>query len=149
MKSLQPVILVVEDEDAVRREAVESFREAGFEVLEAASGMAAIMILQQRLDICAVFTDVVMPSAPDGFRLAEFIHATSPGCVILVTSGAACPLSLPNTRTKFIPKPYTGPQVVGLIREMMQSVLTDRPKPTKRWRPNVATWAATGGRNSG
>ena len=88
-----PVILIVEDEEYVRLPIASMFEEAGFEVLQANCGMAAILILKGRPHVDAMFTDVVMPSAPDGYKLAELVHATNPKCVILLTSGRSCPLS--------------------------------------------------------
>ncbi len=106
----------------IRAVAVAIFRSADFEVLEAGSGMAALMILQHRVDVDAAFLDVVMPSVPDGFTLARFIEATTPACAILLTSGTACPMaSTLSTRTRFIGKPYDARQVVALVNDMIRS----------------------------
>nr|WP_321985508.1 response regulator [uncultured Lichenicoccus sp.] len=129
-----PVILIVDDEEHVRDPVVAVFEEAGFEVLEAGSGMAAIMLLRQRPHLDALFTDIVMPSAPDGFRLAEIIHATSPACAILLTSDAVCPvLQTMNTRMRFVPKPYDGDHVLALVRALMRSVAAAPPVPPASW----------------
>lgn len=117
-----PVILIVDDEEHVRLPIASMFEEAGFEVLQANSGMAAIMILQDRPHVDAMFTDVVMPSAPDGYKLAEFVHATNPGCVIILTSGMSCPLpGVLNSRTEFIPKPYNGNEVIARINALIRA----------------------------
>jgi CheY-like chemotaxis protein len=57
------VILIVEDELLIRLNAVEMVEEAGFEVIEAASAHEAIAILEGRLDIAVVFTDIQMPGS--------------------------------------------------------------------------------------
>jgi CheY-like chemotaxis protein len=57
------VILIVEDELLIRLNAVEMVEEAGFEVIEAASADEAIAILEGRLDIAVVFTDIQMPGS--------------------------------------------------------------------------------------
>jgi CheY-like chemotaxis protein len=51
------VILIVEDELLIRMHAVEMIEES-FEVVEAASADEAIAILEARLDISVVFTDI-------------------------------------------------------------------------------------------
>ena len=117
-----PVILVVEDEELVRHSVAGVFREADFEVLEAASGMAALMIMQSRTAIDAVFTELVLPSFPDGFTLARLAEATLPGCAILLASGSACPVaSALGARTRFIAKPYGVHQLVALVNEMIRA----------------------------
>jgi CheY-like chemotaxis protein len=55
------VILIVEDELLIRMNAVEMIEGAGFGVVEAASADEAIAILEGRLDITVVFTDIQMP----------------------------------------------------------------------------------------
>ena len=54
----RPVVLVVEDEPVLRMMAVDMVEDAGFEALEAADATQAIEILQSRLDIRIVFTDI-------------------------------------------------------------------------------------------
>jgi CheY-like chemotaxis protein len=69
----RPVILVVEDESLIRMHAVEMIEEA-FEVVEAASADEAIAILEARLDITVVFTDIQMPGRMDGLKLAAAVR---------------------------------------------------------------------------
>jgi CheY-like chemotaxis protein len=56
----RPVVLIVEDEFLLRMNAVEMIEEAGFEVVEAGNADEAIAILESRLDIRVVFTDIQM-----------------------------------------------------------------------------------------
>ncbi len=81
------VILVVEDELLIRLNAVEMIEEAGFEVIEAASADEAIVILEGRLDITAVFTDIQMPGSMDGLKLAAAVRDRWPPIKIVATSG--------------------------------------------------------------
>jgi CheY-like chemotaxis protein len=69
----RPVVLVVEDDFLIRICAVEMI-EAEFDVVEAANADEAIDILEARLDITVVFTDIQMPGAMDGLRLAATIR---------------------------------------------------------------------------
>jgi two-component system, response regulator PdtaR len=59
------VVLIVEDEFLIRREAVDVIRQAGFDVVEADNADEALLILESRFDITVVFTDIQMPGSMD------------------------------------------------------------------------------------
>jgi len=115
----RPVVLVVEDEPVLRMMAVDMVEDAGFEALEAADATQAIEILQSRLDIRIVFTDIDMPQGMDGMRLAAAIRDRWPPIEIILTSGYATPDadSLP-ARSVFFPKPYVAEKVVEVMHRM-------------------------------
>ncbi|MGH7499715.1 MAG: response regulator [Gemmatimonadales bacterium] len=74
-KARQPArkrsVLVVDDDEPVRRLSLRILREAGYEVFEARSGWEAIELLREHPDeIDAVITDIVMPGLA-GFELIE------------------------------------------------------------------------------
>jgi CheY-like chemotaxis protein len=75
MTTHQPVILIVEDEFLIRMDAADMIRSGGFVVIEATDADQAIEILERRLDITVVFTDVHMPGSMDGLKLAAAIRA--------------------------------------------------------------------------
>jgi CheY-like chemotaxis protein len=72
------VVLVVEDDFLIRIGAVEMIEEAEFDVVEAANADEAMEILQVRLDIAVVFTDIQMPGSMDGLKLAAKIRGRWP-----------------------------------------------------------------------
>ena len=72
------VVLIVEDEALVRMPAVDTIEEAGFEILEATNADEAILLLEARLDITVVFTDIEMPGSMNGLRLAEAVRGRWP-----------------------------------------------------------------------
>ena len=80
-------VLVVEDDDPVRRFATDVLRNLGYEVLSAENGAAALAILQERADIALLFTDVVMPGGMNGRQLADAALRLRPGLKVLFTSG--------------------------------------------------------------
>jgi two-component system, response regulator PdtaR len=63
-------VLVVEDDFLARLHAVTLVEDAGFTAIEASNADEAIAILERRKDIRVVFTDIDMPGAMDGLRLA-------------------------------------------------------------------------------
>ncbi len=113
------VVLIVEDDFLIRMNAAEMIADAGFNVVEAASADEAIVILEDRLDIMVVFTDIEMPGSMDGLKLAAAIRGRWPPIKIIATSGFVDVRrdDLPEGGC-FLPKPYSPEQIVRAIREL-------------------------------
>lgn len=80
--------LVVEDEASVREVAVAMLRGIGFEVLEAADGVSARMVLErEHLDL--LLSDVVLPGGQRGPDIALEALARQPDLAVLFMSGYA------------------------------------------------------------
>jgi CheY-like chemotaxis protein len=118
-KEKRHVVLIVEDEFLIRMDAVDIIRDAGFDVVDAESADEAILILERRLDITVVFTDIQMPGSMDGLKLAIAIRGRWPPIKIVATSGLVkiCPNELPSG-SHFLPKPYSRSQIIGALREL-------------------------------
>jgi CheY-like chemotaxis protein len=84
-------ILVVEDDPDVRELALTVLEEAGYRVLEAASGDEAhrLLLAHPDLRIDALFTDVVMPGRFDGIDIANAARELRPGLRVLYATGFA------------------------------------------------------------
>ncbi|MBX9947244.1 MAG: DUF4118 domain-containing protein [Reyranella sp.] len=80
------IILVVEDEDGVRRTTVAALRELGYTVLHAASADEARALLQAQPGIRLLFTDVVMPGTT-GRQLVDAVKPRRPDLKVLYTTG--------------------------------------------------------------
>lgn len=115
-------VLVVEDEALVRFLAVDSIRNAGFKVYEAADADEAFQLLEMYEDIGCVFTDVSMPGSMDGARLAQRVHDRWPPLELLVTSGkyAKNKCELPEGSI-FVEKPYSPQAIVCSLNRMMDA----------------------------
>jgi CheY-like chemotaxis protein len=82
-------VLIVDDERDVRDVLGESFRVAGFDVLEAANGLEALLCVKRdRPD--AVVLDLMMPRL-GGVEALKRIHAFNPGIRVFVVTGALDP----------------------------------------------------------
>ena len=114
------VILIVEDEWLIGMNAVEMIEEAGFEVVEAASADEAIVVLEGRLDITVVFTDIQMPGSMDGLELAAAVRDRWPPIMIVATSGRAKlgAGDLPEGG-RFLPKPYSPAEIMKILSELI------------------------------
>jgi CheY-like chemotaxis protein len=116
----KPVILVVDDEALLRMLASTVLEDAGYDVIEAATGTEAMGILAARSDIRAVFTDIQMPGNPDGLLLAQHVRALSPDCAIVVASGRVVPSSEDLAAgARFMTKPYSVDAVVATFDELL------------------------------
>jgi PAS domain S-box-containing protein len=80
------VVLVVEDEPAVRAYTVDALSELGYQVLEAEGAAAALRLLDTHPEIVLLFTDVVMPDV-NGAKLAEMARQRRPDLKVLFTTG--------------------------------------------------------------
>jgi signal transduction histidine kinase/CheY-like chemotaxis protein len=78
-------ILLVEDDDAVRRVASRSLSQRGYEVLTAPDGEAALAVLERR-SVDLVVTDVVMPNL-DGPSLVRVVRTRWPRIKVLLSTG--------------------------------------------------------------
>jgi CheY-like chemotaxis protein len=82
----QRSILLVEDEVLIRLHLAEELRDAGYSVIEAASGDEAITLLSSVDDIAAVLTDIRMPGIVDGMALAHWTRSKLPSVKIVIIS---------------------------------------------------------------
>ena len=115
----KPVILVVEDEPLLRMAAVDMIEDAGFDVVAAADATEAVEILERRLDIRIVFSDIDMPRGMDGMRLAALIRKLWPPIRIILTSGytSVDAVQMPPDSV-FFPKPYVEEKIIETIHQM-------------------------------
>jgi CheY-like chemotaxis protein len=108
------VVLVVEDEVVLRMAVSAHLRDAGFVVIEAVDAEEAVELLHANHNIRLVFSDITMPGAMDGDRLAEWIGDRYPEIRILLTSGIT-----QRGRQAFIAKPYSFLELERRIEEMI------------------------------
>jgi CheY-like chemotaxis protein len=83
----QRTILVVDDEDIVRALVSRSLRDAGYRLLQASHGAAAIGLLETSAsDVDLVICDLVMPVL-GGREVSDWIKQHCPGVPLLFISG--------------------------------------------------------------
>jgi len=110
-------ILVVDDNAQVRTTARILLEAAGFQVVEAESGEAALEALRSE-DVQAVLTDIFMPHT-DGIELIHTLHRDSPHLPIVAMSGGGRDvLSVARLlgAAVIVEKPLTQRKLVGAIR---------------------------------
>jgi len=113
------VILVVDDEPAVRMIVAETLRDAGFDVLEAGDASGALEVLRTEAGVELMCTDVQMPGALDGVELARVVKTQFPKVRIILTSGFS-PKNLCLTGAPFLSKPFFPSELVALVRAQLR-----------------------------
>lgn len=83
-------VLVVEDQEVLRRGVARGLARAGYRVSEATDGVDALMVLERESDIEIVLTDVVMPRM-DGITLIARLAQDHPTLRVVVMSGYSDP----------------------------------------------------------
>jgi two-component system cell cycle sensor histidine kinase/response regulator CckA len=119
------VVLLVEDEEAVRRGGKRMLEARGYEVHEAGTGVEALEVLQElegRVDI--VVSDVVMPEM-DGPTLLTELRKDYPDMKFIFVSGYAedaFAKNLPaDAKFGFLAKPFSLKQLATAVREMLDA----------------------------
>jgi len=118
------LVLLVEDEDAVRRLTRAVLERSGYEVLEASNGPEALRIWQEhRQSVRLVLTDIVMPGGLSGLELGSRLHGLNPQLPVIFTSGysadiAGRELSL-REGENFVQKPSSPQQILKAVRRSL------------------------------
>ncbi len=117
-------ILLVEDEEALREMAALILQKHGYHVLEAASGVKALAVWQERAaEIDLLLTDMVMPEGMSGRALAEKLLAEKPGLKVIYASGYSPNFDDLNFGLKegvnFLQKPYHPRHLAQTVRDCL------------------------------
>lgn len=128
-------ILLVEDEDGVRRLLKHVLSRQGYTVLEAPDGPEALACLAAHdgpLDL--LLTDIVMPGM-DGAELAARVLQTRPGVKVMYMSGYTDDVLMRTgalqAGTSFIRKPLKPETLIARIREVLDAKGHDVPVAPK------------------
>ena len=119
-------ILVVEDNDGLRRLVLRQLNELGYRVLEAEDGVAALKILESE-PIDLLFTDVVMPGGLSGYDLGRTAVSRWPTVKVLLTSGFPETRfngngnGVPPVNMRLLTKPYRKDDLARALREILDA----------------------------
>jgi two-component system, cell cycle sensor histidine kinase and response regulator CckA len=118
-------VLVVEDEEPVRRLACHALRTFGYDVLDAANGDEAVLLCEQRRrPIPLLVTDVIMPGM-SGPQLVERLSERYPEMRVVYISGYTDVPVLHPPRSgepaAFLQKPFTAADLRRKVREVLDS----------------------------
>jgi CheY-like chemotaxis protein len=111
------IVLVVDDENLVRRLMARSLSDAGYRVMEAASGTEAVAVLSvHQGGIHLVVSDIAMPEMT-GLELAAVVAERWPSIPLLLVSGQGRPPD--DYRGSFLPKPFAPDGLVAAVVSLL------------------------------
>jgi signal transduction histidine kinase/CheY-like chemotaxis protein len=117
-------ILMVEDDELVRRSAQGHLSELGYRVIEAHDGAQALEIVRRNAAIDLLFTDVVMPGM-SGRELADAARTLRPHLRVLYTSGYSADAMVHHDRldpgVQLLGKPYRRAELAQRIRAALDA----------------------------
>lgn len=127
-------ILLVEDEASLRRLGRTILEKRGHRVLEAASGVEALVVWQDnRSKIDLLFTDMVMPGGVTGGKLAALLQAEKPGLKVLFTSGYSTELleddCVLRAGMNFLAKPFNPQSLLAAVSRCFEDQNPPAPSP--------------------
>lgn len=114
-------ILLVDDDQAVRRVAAEILRNLGFRVFEAVSGVEAVEIARSMNEpLHLILTDYSMPDM-DGCKAAQKIKKEHPESGVLFISGTDIDPEHVATEEKavFLTKPFSSAALIAAVNEVL------------------------------
>ena len=116
----KPLVLLVDDDQEVRRVVRRQLTELGHPTIEASDGDSALELLLQVQDIEILLSDVVMPGRLSGFDLAREARAKIPTLTILLMSAFRDPgldRSGDGPKVTVLSKPFDASELERAIRQ--------------------------------
>jgi PAS domain S-box-containing protein len=116
-------VLIVEDEEEVRKLAVQILQRQGYEVMEAPQGGDALLICEQHQNsVHLMLTDVVMPGM-SSHQLAKRLKSLQPEMKVLYMSGYTDNTIVQHgalaEKVDYISKPFTVDALARKVREVL------------------------------
>ncbi len=118
-------LMMVEDEESVRKTLTGALKRLGYKVLSANDGTEALRLAQKmKKPAQLLITDVVMPNM-SGIELAKQLRSKWPKLKVIYISGYAQDVIdghlVDETETYFIPKPFRPAELAVKLREVLDS----------------------------
>jgi DNA-binding NtrC family response regulator len=119
-----PVILIVEDEEAIQSLVEEALSDGGFEPAVAASGEEAVTLLKGRTSECrALVTDINLRGKMDRWEVAQQARQIDPEFPIVYMSGKSAAdwasKGVPNSI--MLEKPFAPAQLVTAVANLLNT----------------------------
>jgi DNA-binding NtrC family response regulator len=135
-------ILIVEDNDALRRLACRVLTDLGYVSLVAANANEALRVSNEHLGpVHLLLTDIVMPGA-DGINLSHRMAAQHPDTRVLFMSGYSgrelAERRESIDRTKLLQKPFTRETLARAVRAVLDEDVARQATPRATYRDGDA-----------
>ncbi len=117
-------VLVVEDDEDVRRYSAEALSHLGYFVLQAPDAATALQMLEDQPRVAVLFTDIGLPGM-NGRQLADEAMRRAPGLKIIFTTGyarnAIVHHGVLDSGIYLLPKPFTIEGLARMVRNVLES----------------------------
>jgi CheY-like chemotaxis protein len=118
-------ILVVEDNEGVRRYCVGALESIGYRVLQARDALDALEVLDSAAGLHLLFTDIVLPGGMTGPKLADVVRERrGPALPVLYASGyagAAAGPEVAGAQARLLHKPYSLENLAVSVRRALDA----------------------------
>lgn len=117
------LVLLVEDDTEVRAVIRRQLTDIGHMVIEASAGDKALTIIDDVPELSVLVSDIVMPGAMDGRRLAELAKKKRPGLRVVLVTGYADGMDVQGGRYRsftLLRKPCTKEELAAAIETAPQ-----------------------------
>jgi PAS domain S-box-containing protein len=136
MPSGNETILVVEDSAAVRLAAASLLSSLGYQVLQAGDGPSALKIIDERVDIDLMVSDIVMPGGMKGPEVARYALQRYPQIKLLYMSGYADDPTIRegvfDPDAELIGKPFHSEELAAKVRQVLDTRKAPRRRTARR-----------------
>jgi CheY-like chemotaxis protein len=136
-------VLLVDDDDAMRRMVKTALERASYDVVEAGTGGQALGVWERHRErVKLLLTDMVMPDGLTGRDLAQRLLAAKPSLKVIYTSGfdleAAAQQDAARGTIRFLSKPYDMRGLLETVHETMTHIeVESKPQaPSTNFRRN-------------
>jgi signal transduction histidine kinase/ActR/RegA family two-component response regulator len=115
---VRATVLLVDDEELVRNGTADMLRDIGYEVLTAASGAEALLLLRSGAEINLLVTDYLMPGM-NGVDLVQAAGSVVPGLPALLITGYSNIASGPGAALPRLAKPFRQVDLAARVAELL------------------------------
>jgi DNA-binding NtrC family response regulator len=127
----KPVVLVVDDESLIRWSLRERLEAAGYEVLEAETGLEALDVFEANA-VEVVLVDLSLPEL-DGLGVLERVKRERPACPVILMTAYDSPGTAERATAlgaaHFLTKPFDFDRLLGLVRAALPPATEPSPAP--------------------
>ena len=125
-------VLILEDEDNIRSFVVINLRRAGYEAIEAGTGMDALERLRENPDIGVAILDIMLPDI-DGFEVCRNIRATNKQIGIIMLTARSQEMDkvtgLMTGADDYITKPFSPAELTARIDALYRRIGGESTQP--------------------